>query len=118
MAISPRLATSTLRNTAGSSLLRESVISPERYRPALDRTRANTTRVGYQGDVRHHRRPAGMPPFPPAYAPPVADGRRLRGAPHRRRRAAGRPYGRRPHAPGPGGGARAAAPPARPGGAG
>jgi hypothetical protein len=75
-------------------LLRESVISPERYRPALDRTRANTTRVGYQGNVRHHRHPAGMPPFPPAYAAAFADGRRLREEAYaRRRRVAGRPYG-------------------------
>src|SRR4051794_37058483 len=99
MAISPRLATSTLRNTAGSSLRRDSVISAERYRPALDRTRANTTRVGYQGDVRHHRHPAGMPPLPPAYATAFADGRRLRDEAYaRRRRVAGRPYDHRHHA--------------------
>jgi hypothetical protein len=104
MAISPRLATSTLRNTAGSSLLRglrqDSAISAERYRAALDRTRANATRVGYQGDVRHHRHPAGMPPFPPAYAAAFADGRRLREEAHRRRRVAGRPYDHRHHARG------------------
>jgi hypothetical protein len=81
-------------------LRQDSAISAERYRAALDRTRANATRVGYQGDVRHHRHPAGMPPFPPAYAAAFADGRRLREEAHRRRRVAGRPYDHRHHARG------------------
>jgi hypothetical protein len=42
--------------------------------------------------VRHHRHPAGIPPFSPAYAAAFADGRRLRDESYvRRRRVAGRP---------------------------
>ena len=69
---------------------------------ALVRTRANITPVGYQGDVRHHRHPAGIPPFPPAYADAFADGRRLREESRaRRRRVAGRPYGPHRHSKAP-----------------
>ncbi|HEX5812035.1 MAG TPA: hypothetical protein VFY38_08055, partial [Pseudonocardia sp.] len=46
--------------------------------------------------MRHHRHPAGMPPFPPANAAAFADGRRLREESYRRRRVAGRPGGH-PH---------------------
>ncbi|MBA3906402.1 MAG: hypothetical protein H0X35_06925, partial [Pseudonocardiales bacterium] len=49
--------------------------------------------------MRHHRHPAGMPPFHPAYAAAFADGRRLREESRaRRRRVAGRPYGPHGHA--------------------
>jgi hypothetical protein len=52
--------------------------------------------------VRHHRHPAGIPPFPPAYAAAFADGRRLREESRaRRRRVAGRPYGPHRHSKAP-----------------
>ena len=57
--------------------LRDSAISAERYRAALDRTRANATRWGTKETCATIVTRRGCRRVPPAYAAAFADGRRL-----------------------------------------